>query len=164
MSQCHGFNAKSVLKMGHPGPRYLSKQNGVAIWFCVPCLNFFLQISRHRVVRFSNRSLLWNRGIETVVLSTIIGTNRVFKYPKKIPESFKNRLKNPKLRENLTWFGKKGFIFRHMWLLIEWNHVKYSRHLLFSLGPKLNTKLRPHTTTQHHHHHPVKLLGHFQAY
>ena len=36
---------------------------------------------------------------------------------------------------------------------------------LFSLGPKLNTKLGPHTTTTTttHHHTPHKLLGHFQA-
>ena len=49
----------------------------------------FLQISRHRVVRFLNQSFHWNHGIETVVFSTIIGTNGVFKYPKKIPRASK---------------------------------------------------------------------------
>ena len=50
----------------------------------------FLQISRHRVVRFSNRSFHWNRGIKTVVLSTIIDTNGAFKYQKKkIPRASK---------------------------------------------------------------------------
>ena len=59
----------------------------------------FSQISRARVVRFSNRFLLWNRGIETVVLSTIKGTNGVFKNQKIFPTRVKNGLKNPKLRE-----------------------------------------------------------------
>ena len=39
----------------------------------------FLQISRPTVVHFSNRFLNWNRGIETVILSTIKGTNKVKK-------------------------------------------------------------------------------------
>ena len=91
----------------------------------------FLQISWPREVRFSKRFLHWNRGIEMVVLSTMKGTNGVFKNPKNFPASLKNCLKNPKLWENLTWLGKKGFSFWHLWPLIEWNQVKYSIHLFF---------------------------------
>ena len=108
-SQCHGFNAKLVYKTGHPGPRYLRKKKMGLRLVLRAMFVMFLQISRHMVVRFSNRSFHWNCEIERVILSTIIGTNGVFKYPKKIPMSFKNRLKNPKLRENLTWLGKKAF-------------------------------------------------------
>ena len=100
------FQCKIGLKTGHPRPRYLRK-NKMGLQFGFAC--HVLQTSRHRVVRFSNQSFHWNRGIETVVLSTIIGTNGVFKYPKFFPASFKNHLKNPKLRENLTGLGKKVF-------------------------------------------------------
>ena len=74
-------------------------QNGVAVWFDVPCAKMVLQISRPTVVRFSNRFLHSNRGIETVVLSTIKATNGVFKNQKILPASLKNDLKNPKLQE-----------------------------------------------------------------
>ena len=87
-SRCHGFNAKIGLKNGPLWAEIFEKnQNGVAVWFGGPCLKTFLQISRARVVRFSNRFLHWNRGIETVVLSTIKGTNGVFKNPKIFPAS-----------------------------------------------------------------------------
>ena len=56
--------------------------------------------------------LHWNCGIDRVVLSTIKGSNRVFKNQKILPESLKNDLKNPKLRELLI--GKKGFPFWYM--------------------------------------------------
>ena len=105
------FQCKIGFKNGPPRAKiFEKKQNGVAVWFCVPCLKFFYKYPRTGWSAFQTELCkYWNRGIETVVLSTIIGTNGVFKYPKKIPMSFKNRLKNPKLRENLTWLGKKAF-------------------------------------------------------
>ena len=33
------------------------KQNGVPVWFGMPCLKVFLQVSRPMVVRFSNQFL-----------------------------------------------------------------------------------------------------------
>ena len=97
----HGFNAKIGLKNGPPWAEIIEKkQNGITVWFGMACLKTFLQVSRPTVVRFSNRFLHWNRGIEAVVLSTIRGTNGVFKNRVFFPTSLKNVLKNPKLREN----------------------------------------------------------------
>ena len=50
--------------------------------------------------------LHWNRGIETVILSTINGTNGVFKISNKFASSLKNRLKNPKFDQDkrCTWW------------------------------------------------------------
>ena len=81
------------------------KQNGVVVWFSVPCLKMFLQISRPRVVCFSNRFLHWNLGINMVVLSLVKGTNRVKK-------------------------SKNAFSFRHLWPEMEWNQVKYPSVLI----------------------------------
>ena len=81
---------KSVWKTDHRGPRNL--QNHFSTWHAKPNRNLifvFCQISRPRVVHFSNRFLHWNRGIETVVLSTIKGTNGVFKNPKIFPRASK---------------------------------------------------------------------------
>ena len=103
------FRCKIVYKTGHPGPRYLRKKKMGLRLVLRAMFVMFLQISRHMVVRFSNRSFHWNCEIERVILSTIICTNGVFKYQRKIPMSFKTRLKNPKLQENLTWLGKKAF-------------------------------------------------------
>ena len=48
-------------------------------------------------------------------MSTIKGTNGVFKNPKFFPSSLKKCLKNPKLRAvKLDLIGEKGFSFRHM--------------------------------------------------
>ena len=128
-SQCHGFNVKLVYKMGHPGPRYLRKnQMGLQFGFACHVWNYFTNISPHGgVVRFSNWSFHWNRGIETVVLSTIIAKNGVFKYPKFFQRA--SRIASKTLNCGNTWpdWGK-----RHLWLLIEWTQVKYSRHLFFS--------------------------------
>ena len=49
----------------------------------------FSQINQPRVVCFLNRFLHWNRGIETVILSKIKGTNGIFKNPTKFPRASK---------------------------------------------------------------------------
>ena len=104
------FQCKNRFENGPPWAEILAKMFLNMACQTKPWPHFvFSQLSRPRVVRFSNRFLHWNRGIETVVLSTIKGTNGVFKNPKIFPASLKNRLKNPKLRENLTWLGKMAF-------------------------------------------------------
>ena len=98
--QSRGFNAKIGLKNGPPWAEILAKMFLNMACQTKPWPRFvFSQLFRPRVVRFSNRFLHWNRGIEVVVLSTIRCTNRVFKNRKIFPASLKNGLKNPKLRE-----------------------------------------------------------------
>ena len=109
-SWTHGFNAKIGLKIDPAWAEiFKKKQNWFVVWFGMPCWNTFLQISQPRVVRFSNRFLRWNRVFKTVILSTIKGRNGVKKIMKILSMDVKNHLKNPKLRENWTWLGKKAF-------------------------------------------------------
>ena len=99
-SGSHDFNAKIGLKNRPPWPEIFAKMLLNMARQTKPQPHFgFSQISRPRAVCFSNRFLHWNRGIETVVLSTMKGTNGVFKKRKILPTSLKNGLKNAKLRE-----------------------------------------------------------------
>ena len=47
-----------------------------------------------------------------------------FREPQKFPQK-------PKIAGKPDLIGKHGFSCRHLWLLIEWNQVKYSRQLFF---------------------------------
>ena len=97
----HGFNAKIGLKNGPPWAEILAKMFFNMACQTKPWPHFvFSQFSRPKVVRFSSRFLHWNRGIEAVVLSTIRGTNGVFKNQNFFSASLENGLKNPKLQEN----------------------------------------------------------------
>ena len=108
----HSFNAKIGLKNGPPWAEIIEKkQNGVAVWFGMPCLKTFLQVSWPTVVCFSNQFLHWDRGIEAVVLSTIRGMNRVFKNRIFFPTSLENGLKTSRFEvsESQTNIGSKKF-------------------------------------------------------
>ena len=99
-SWSHGLNAKIGLKNGPLWAEIFAKMFLNMACQTKPQPHFVLtQLSRPREVRFSNRFLHWDRGIETVILSTMKGTNAVFKNLKILPRSLKNGLKNPKLQE-----------------------------------------------------------------
>ena len=96
----HGWNAKIGFKNNPTCADILPKNyNWVEVWFGVPCLNTFLQISRPRVFRFSNQFLHWNRGIKTVVSSIMKGTYGISKNLKMLSPKLKNGLKSIKLWE-----------------------------------------------------------------
>ena len=107
MSWSHGFNAKIGLKNGQPWAKIFAKMFRNMAGRTKPQPHFvFSQITWPRVVRFSNRFLLWNCGIEAVVLSTIKGTTEFLKIrnfacePQKLPQ-------NPKFVGKLDLIGKK---------------------------------------------------------
>ena len=100
-SQSDSFKAKIGLKNEPPGAEIFAKMYfNTAHQTKPPAKNGFSQISQPRVGRFSNRFLRWNREIETVVLSTIKGTNGTKKMLWILSTNLKYRLKNPKLRKN----------------------------------------------------------------
>ena len=127
-SWSHGFNAKIGLKNGPPGAEIFAKKFLNMARQTKPHPHFVFLKYLVPVVRFSNRFLHWNCGIEMVVLSTIKSTNGVFENWKILPKSIKSCLKNPKLREKLELIRKKGFSFRYLWPLIEHNQLKYPMH------------------------------------
>ena len=97
MSWSHGFNAKIGLKNGQPWAKIFAKMFRNMAGRTKPQPHFvFSQITWPRVVRFSNRFLLWNCGIEAVVLSTIKGTTEE-KKNQILYVYLKNWLKNLKL-------------------------------------------------------------------
>ena len=102
----------------------------------MPCLKTFLQICQPRLVHFSNRFLHWNRGIKAVVLITIKGTNGVFLKSKDFSREPQKSPQKLKIAGKPDLIGEENFSFRHLWLLIEWNQVKYSRQLFFYFVPQ----------------------------